>query len=131
MPQTYIDALNLKTPAERAARWSNLMAGSTPMQAWAKKQPEVSRPKHSPSFRRPETSKDLYAIVDRRFGQNSPPSHRGEKLLRPVLAGVRLRQRAHEGHGTARRAIEQANQMRRKTTGSAGIVGAQHNVLRG
>lgn len=125
LPQPYIDTLNLKTVPERAARWSSLLAGSTPMQDWTKQQGDESEKTISELSHK--NNNDVFSLVDRKEGQNSPTA---------IAAKNNYTQSWEADYANARKrgmsssdAQIYANETRDKTRASVGFVGAQHDFL--
>jgi len=119
LPQTYVDALNLKTPAEREARWADLRSGPPPM-------PEGLNDKQVEQFSQ-ENNKSLYSFLDRKYGPNSPEGRTARNTYDKSWQSD-FKQGVGRGMSESD-AKDYANGQRDKTTGAIGIVGAQHDFF--
>lgn len=125
LPQPYIDVLQLKTAPERAARWSSLLAGSTPMQDWAKHQNGESE---KTVFQLSQKNNaDLYSFIDRKFGPNSPEATTAKNNYDQSWQADYANARKRNMDRTDAQAW--ANEQRDKTKSNVGVVGAQHDFL--
>lgn len=119
LPQTYADALNLKTPAEREARWASLQAGAPAM-------PDGMSERTVQQYSY-DNNKSLYSFLDRKYGPNSPEARTARNTYDKSWQDD-FKQAVGRGMGESD-AQSYANGQRDKTTGSIGIVGAQHNFF--
>lgn len=119
LPQTYADALNLKTSAEREARWASLQAGPPAM-------PEGLKDKDVEQYSRQE-NKSLFSFLDLKYGPNSPEARTARNTYDKSWQDD-FKQGVNRGmsEGDAK---NYANAQRDKTTGSIGVVGAKHDFF--
>lgn len=119
LPQTYVDALNnLKTPAEREARWATLQAGAPAL-------PEGVSHQTLEQLNQ-QDNKNLYKFLDTKYGPNSPAARTardtyGKAYKDDIVEGL------NRGMGESQ-ARAYAQGLRDKTTGAIGIVGAEHSL---
>lgn len=119
LPQTYVDALNLKTPAEREAQWAKLSSGSAPV-------PDDLSEKQINGWSQ-EDNKPVAMFLDRKYGPNSPIARKtldayNSSYKQDVIQAINRGLSESDARAYARG-------QRDKTTGAIGIVGAQNDIL--
>lgn len=121
LPKPYVDALNLQTAPERAARWAGLLAGASDNKDLA---PDVV--KNASKFARQDNA-DFFKTLDLRAGPDSfETSRQKDNYLQSWQRDYLQEYRRSQNEQTSR---DFANGQREKTTGSVGVVGATHNLL--
>lgn len=119
LPQTYADALNLATPAEREARWATLRSGAPEL-------PSDLTDKQVQQFSN-EENKSLFAFLDVKYGPNSDTARTARNTYSKSWQDD-FKQAVGRGMSESQ-AKAYASGMRDKTTGAIGIVGAQHDIF--
>lgn len=119
LKQTYVDALNLHTPAEREARWAAIQSGPLPMpDGYTRKRIEAISA---------QENKGLFSFLNVKSGPNSPATLTARNTYdqswqRDFTAALGRGLGESDAKGFA-------NDQRDKTTGAIGIVGGQHDFF--